>query len=62
VIFCFMVLVGGGGGISYVPQKGIFVIITRWGVGTDHTCMKSNDGAIDSLQIQELDLAVVDRK
>jgi hypothetical protein len=33
VIFCFMVLVGGGGGVSYVPQKGSFVIVTRWEVG-----------------------------
>jgi hypothetical protein len=27
------VLVGGGGGISYVPEKGSFVIVTRWEVG-----------------------------
>jgi hypothetical protein len=28
-----MVLVGGGGGISYVPQNDSFVIVTRWGLG-----------------------------
>jgi hypothetical protein len=33
VIFCILVLVGGGGGISYVPEKGSFVIVTRWEVG-----------------------------
>jgi hypothetical protein len=33
VIFYFMVLVGSGGGISYVPHKGSFVIVTRWEVG-----------------------------
>jgi hypothetical protein len=32
------------------------------GGDTDNTCMKSNDDIIDSWQIQELDLAIVDRK